>query len=144
MQRIAKEPIENEKIQKGLDVYLHASQAKNAYRVMLKRDEELDAYVQLLKAIKLPLNKIGLRIYPSDCFNKTEDELKTHWTGVFQKAAHKKVLPASIIVYSGISTREKFGQIELDPVHFKDRHKEFLEHYQHAIYFIAVLFLAGK
>lgn len=139
MTKISKESIDPQKIQPGLNLYLRASQAKNAYRVMLRTPQELAEYLEFLKVVKLPLNQIGLQIYPSSVFNKTEDELVQYWVRCFQKAVQRNLSPSAIQLYAPISTRQEFGQVVLEPLLIRNGKKELLEHYQAALHFMAIL-----
>jgi hypothetical protein len=139
MKKIARTEIDIEAIKPGIDLYLQASQAKNAHRVMLKNSAEFNNYLQLLKAIQLPVSQVGIRIYSSSCFNKTEDELKAYWTKKFQESMQSKAKPVSIKIFASISTREEFGQVEVEPVKNQNGKLEFQEHVQFANFLTALL-----
>ena len=43
---------------------------------MLKNNHEFKAYLLLLKAAGVPMTQVGIRIYPSSCFEKKIMSLK--------------------------------------------------------------------
>jgi integrase len=139
MKRVAKKQIKVDEAKKGIDLYLKASQAKNAYRVMLKNAEEFKVYFLLLRLVGLPMNQVGIRIYPSSCFDKKHSELETYWTQQFQGLIKKKIKPVRVKFYSSIVTKAEFGQVEVEPLKQCNDDPEFLEHYQHAIFLFALL-----
>lgn len=141
MKSLSNKQVEVEEIQKGLHVYLKASQSNKAYRVMLKNNHEFKAYLLLLKAIGVPMTQVGIRIYPSTCFEKKNNELETYWVQQFQDFIQRKTTPLRVKIYASIVTKAEFGQIEVEPLQSKDSGFEFLEHYQFAIFLFALLYL---
>jgi integrase len=139
MKKIAKTEVDIEAIKSGIDLYLQGSQARNAYRVMLKNAEEFNNYLQLLKEIQLPVSQIGIRIYPSSHVDKTNDELNAYWTKQFQQTMQTSVKPALTRIYAPISTKAEFGQVEVEPLKIQNGNSEFLEYYQYAAFLLVLL-----
>jgi integrase len=142
MKKISKLEIDYERIKPGINLYLHASQAKNAHRVMLTNLKEFEDYIQLLNALKLPFSQIGLRIYPGNVIHKSENELNTYWSAAFQNSSQSKTKPISIKLLSAISTKQPFGQVEVEPIKHLNNKCALLEHYQFAIHLLAILTLS--
>jgi hypothetical protein len=140
MSRLAKIEIKDEQVTYGLKLYLDRARKNHTYRVRLLGALEVEGYFTMLKSMKLANTKIGLRVFPSTYHKKSDGDLKRYWTKVFQAVSKGRVQPL-IQIKSPITCANEFGNVELEPIKnlSKDQH-ELLEHYQYAIYLLAIFF----
>ncbi len=122
----------------GLKLYLNHARKKALYRVRLVDERSFEDYFRLLKFMKLPNSKIRVRIHPSIYHEKSAAELETHWSKLFKEVSNSKANPL-IAINARIACGNEFGNVELEPIEIDKTGKiVLLEHYQYAIYLLAI------